>query len=94
MSLGEYLTFAIHFGFLFLVIIMAYQGTIAPEKVLGSRWGKTIRRKTSAKQLKKICTLLLVGGLLLLGFTIRQLANGTFQLRGNPKSYGFSDFLK
>ncbi len=94
MALEEYLSFAIYFGFLVLIIFIAYQGTFVPQKLLGSRWGKSIRRKMSPKQLQKISTLLLVGGILLLGLALWQLSNGTFKLKGNPKPYGFSDFLK
>jgi uncharacterized membrane protein YfcA len=94
MSLEEYLSFAIYFGFLVFMVFLAYQGTTAPQKLLGTRWGKSIRRKMSPKQLQRVCTLLLVGGILLLGFGLWQLSNGTFKLKGNPKPYGFSDFLK
>jgi amino acid transporter len=94
MSPGEYLSFAVYFGFLVLMTILAYKGAHAPKKFLDSRWGKSMRRKTSAKQLQRICTLLLIGGILLLGFSIWQLSNGAFKLKGNPKSYGFSDFWK
>jgi hypothetical protein len=94
MSLTEYLSFALFFGFLILWNILAYQGTIAPERLLRTRWGKHIRRNTSAKQFQRICTLFLVAGIFFLGFSLFQLSNGTFRLKGNPKPYGFSDFLK
>ena len=94
MSLTEYLNFALFFGFLVLWNIIAYQGIIAPERLLRTRWGKYIRRNTSAKQFQRICTLFLIAGILLLGFALFQLSNGTFKLKGSPKSYGFSDFLK
>ncbi|MBI4765299.1 MAG: hypothetical protein HY787_11925 [Deltaproteobacteria bacterium] len=94
MSLEEYFSFAIYFGFLFLMIILAYQGTTAPGKFLDTRWGKSIRRNMSPKQLQRICTLLLIGGLFLLGMALWQLSDGTFKLKGNPKPYGFSDLLK
>jgi hypothetical protein len=94
MSWEEYLNFAIYFGFLVFMIFLAYQGITAPQKLLGTRWGKSFRRNMSPKQLQRICTLLLIGGILLLGFSFWQLFNGTFKLKGNPKLYGFSDFLK
>lgn len=94
MSITEYLNFALFFGFLVLWNIMAYQGTIAPERILRTRWGKYIRRNTPAKKFQKICTLFLIAGILLLGFSLFQLSNGTFRLKGSPKTYGFSDFLK
>jgi len=94
MSPGEYISLAAYFGFLALMVYITYEGARAPEKFLRTRWGKSRRGKTSAKQVQKICILLLVGGILLLGLAIWQLSNGTFKLKGNPKSYGFSDFLK
>ena len=69
-------------------------GTKAPKKLLSTSWGKYILRNTSAKQFQRICTLFLIMGILFLGFALWQLSNGTFQLKGSPKQYGFSDFLK
>jgi hypothetical protein len=94
MSIQEYLGFALFFGPLILWNILAYKGTTAPEWLLGTRWGKLIRRKYSPKQFQRICTLFLFLGILFLGFSLWQLSDGTFQLKGSPKKYGFSDFLK
>jgi len=69
-------------------------GTTEPEKLLNTRWGKYIRRKYSPKQFQKSCTLFLFVGILFLGFALWQLSNGTFQLKGSPKTYGFSYFFK
>jgi hypothetical protein len=94
MSTQEYLGFAFFFAFYTLWIILTYMGTKAPERLLNTRWGKYIRRNTSAKQFQRICTLFLIVGIIFLGFALLQLYDGTFQLKGSPKQYGFSDFLK
>ena len=94
MSIEEYLSFAIYFGFFVFWNIIAYQGTIAPERLLRTRWGKYIRRKMSPKQFQRICILFLIAGIFFLGFSLVQLSNGSFKLKGSPKTYSFSDFLK
>jgi len=94
MSIEEYLSFAIFFGFLVFWNVIAYQGITAPERLLRTRWGKSIRRNMTPKQLQRICTLFLVAGILLLGFSLFQLSHGTFKLKGSPKTYSFSDFIK
>jgi hypothetical protein len=94
MHILEYLNFALFFGPLILWNVLAYQGTIAPERILRTRLGKSIRRKMSPKQFQNICLLFLIAGILFLGLSLWQLAEGTFKLKGSPKTYGFSDFLK
>jgi len=94
MSIQEYLGFVLFFGFYILWIILTYMGTRTPEGLLNTRWGKFIRRKYSPKQFQKICLLFLIVGIIFLGFALMHLYDGTFQLKGSPKTYSFSDFLK
>ena len=94
MSIIEYLNFALFFGPLILWNILAFKGTIAPEWILGTRWGKIIRRKYSLKQFQRICTIFLFLGILFLGFSLLQLSEGAFKLKGSPKTYGFSDLFE
>jgi hypothetical protein len=94
MIMTEYLNFALFFGFIILWNIITFQGTVAPERILRTRWGKLIRRNYTPKQFQRICILFLMAGIFFLGFSLLQLSDGTFKLKGSSKTYGFSDLLK
>jgi hypothetical protein len=94
MNIGEYLEFALFFGFLIIWIIFHAFSIFRPDRILKTQWAQSMWRKTTVKQLRLISGICLLAGLLFLVFSLNDLANGTFKWKGKPKTYGFSDFLK
>jgi len=94
MTTGEYLEFALFFGFLMLWIIVHSITLLNTARVLKTKLGSLSWRNSSVKQVKLISGIFLLAGLLFLGFSLSALDKGTFKWKGKPKTYSFSDFLK
>jgi len=94
MTTGEYFEFACFFGFLILWIIIHSIGIFRTDRMLKTQWGRSVWRNASINQVRLISGIFLLAGLLFFVFALRALDHGTFKWKGQPKTYGFSDFLK
>ena len=92
--MNECLEFAFFFGFLVIWTIAAYKGVTSPEWLLHTRWGRSVWRGASSKQVRWVSVVFLAAGIAFLVFALWQLSQGTFTWRGYPRAYGFSDFFR
>ena len=94
MTSTEYWYFAFLGVFFVFWFIVNGAGMIAPDRVLRTWWGEFAYRNMSAKRVRLLSAVFLVIAIGFVGHALWNLSNGTFKLRGNPKTFGFSDFFR
>lgn len=94
MEMKEWVQFILFYGFLIVWTTLAYKGMRNPHKTFESKWGKSFWKKTKPNKVRFACTGFFIVGVVFLCTSSWQLAQGTFKWKGNPRQYGFSDFIR
>ena len=90
----EHFEFVVFFGMLVVFIVVLSLLAAYPGAFLNTPLGKWRGKNSTPKQLRIFSLLGLVVVLAFFFTAVVQLARGTFKLRGNPKTYSFSDFWR
>src|SRR5258706_2949757 len=88
MTLGDKLQFAVFFLILTAGTLFSSLAMVRPA-MIARLWPGT-----SPRLMRAIGAVFLVAGLMFWGFSLAQLAAGTFKWKGSTTTYGFSDLVR